>query len=204
MARRQRTLEITDARALRAMAHGARQQIFDLLYGDGLVLTATQAAPRCGLSPSAMSYHLRALERWGIVERAPVDADHRERPWRAAATSLTLGARGGSKPVALSFAAQFIDDFRRKVERWAQSLEPADREHSSTLRRGSVWLTDEEAAALDAEIDASIKALKHGRTAARHPAGAVQRDFYWAMLDRPPAEQDDEAPTGTRQVKRRR
>src|SRR5665811_311433 len=62
------TLALTDPRAIRAIAHEARQLVIDELY-SGSVLTATEAAKICGLSPSAMSYHLRALEKWGIVVR---------------------------------------------------------------------------------------------------------------------------------------
>src|SRR5665647_3712685 len=74
------TLTLTDPRAIRAIAHEARQQVMDELYG-GSVLTATEAAQICGLSPSAMSYHLRALEKWGIVVRDDPSSDGRERPW---------------------------------------------------------------------------------------------------------------------------
>lgn len=76
------TLTLTDPRAIRAIAHEARQQVIDELY-SGSVLTATEAARICGLSPSAMSYHLRALEKWGIVVRDDTSSDGRERPWRA-------------------------------------------------------------------------------------------------------------------------
>jgi DNA-binding transcriptional ArsR family regulator len=88
------TLTLTDPRAIRALAHEARQQVIDELY-SGAILTATEAAQICGLSPSAMSYHLRALEKWGIVVRDDTSGDGRERPWRAAAHSLALG-RGDS------------------------------------------------------------------------------------------------------------
>jgi len=56
------TLTLTDPRAIRAIAHEARQLVIDELY-SGSVITATEAAQICGLSPSAMSYHLRALEK---------------------------------------------------------------------------------------------------------------------------------------------
>ena len=66
---RNKRVVITDPRAIRALAHPARQRIIDELY-SGRVLTATECAELAGLTPSATSYHLRALERWGIVERA--------------------------------------------------------------------------------------------------------------------------------------
>lgn len=38
------------------------------------------AASLVELTPSATSHHLRALERWGVVERDS-SSDGRERPW---------------------------------------------------------------------------------------------------------------------------
>jgi predicted ArsR family transcriptional regulator len=54
--------------------------------------TATQVAAVAGVSPSACSYHLRHLERFGLVERiaAPDGADGRERWWRAGVTGLSI------------------------------------------------------------------------------------------------------------------
>ena len=73
MAKKKRVV-ITDPRAIRALAHPARQRVIDELY-NGQVLTATECAEIAGLTPSAMSYHLRALEKWGIIERAEESAD---------------------------------------------------------------------------------------------------------------------------------
>src|SRR3954467_2895209 len=64
-------------RALRALAHPARLDILERLNSDGPA-TATECAEVVGLSPSACSYHLRALARWGLVEAAD-STDRRER-----------------------------------------------------------------------------------------------------------------------------
>ncbi|HET6740226.1 MAG TPA: helix-turn-helix domain-containing protein, partial [Kribbella sp.] len=82
MAKQKPVVVITDPQAIRALAHPARQRVIDELY-NGRVLTATECAELAGLTPSAMSYHLRALEKWGIIERADETTDGRERPWRA-------------------------------------------------------------------------------------------------------------------------
>lgn len=83
-------IRLTDPRAMRALAHPARIAIMQHLAIEGPA-TATECAEVAGLSPSACSYHLRALERYGFVEEDPSGGpDRRHRPWRAAATSLTL------------------------------------------------------------------------------------------------------------------
>jgi DNA-binding transcriptional ArsR family regulator len=84
-------LKITDPRALRALAHPARIAILQHLALDGPA-TATECAEVAGLSPSACSYHLRALARFGFVEEEPASAaDGRHRPWRARVIAFAIG-----------------------------------------------------------------------------------------------------------------
>lgn len=75
--------QLTDPRALRALAHPIRLALVGLLRRDG-PLTATQAAERLGESSGSCSFHLRQLARYGLVE--PADGGRgREKPWRATA-----------------------------------------------------------------------------------------------------------------------
>ena len=67
---------ISDAAGVKALAHPARLAVIDVLY-SGEILTATQCAEIAGITPSAMSYHLRALERHGIFFRAEGCGDGR-------------------------------------------------------------------------------------------------------------------------------
>src|SRR5512135_1184014 len=73
-----------DAAVMRAMAHPARLALLENLRNTGPA-TATECAGVVGLSPSATSYHLRALARAGLVEAAPGRGDGRERWWRVSA-----------------------------------------------------------------------------------------------------------------------
>src|SRR5579862_5195028 len=75
-------LHLQDPRDIRAIAHPARMAIINAL-ASGDELTATECAELTGLSPSAMAYHLKLLERYGFAEPAPARDDGRERPWRA-------------------------------------------------------------------------------------------------------------------------
>jgi DNA-binding transcriptional ArsR family regulator len=76
-----------DAAVMRAMAHPARLALLEHLRNSGPA-TATECAGVVGLSPSATSYHLRALARAGLVEAAPGRGDGRERLWRIIAKRL--------------------------------------------------------------------------------------------------------------------
>jgi DNA-binding transcriptional ArsR family regulator len=87
---------ITDPRAIRALAHKVRLEVIDELFGSEQTYTATELANSFGLTPSAMSYHLRALEKWGYLVRAASVGDARERHWRAAGNRLQVGDNASS------------------------------------------------------------------------------------------------------------
>jgi len=185
--RKGKTLTLTDPRAIRAIAHQARQQVIDELY-SGAVLTATEAAQICGLSPSAMSYHLRALEKWGIVVRDDTSGDGRERPWKAAAHSLSLGrshnASGAStRQAASAVMSTFMVGLNKAVEAW-MTKDP--RAKGSQASRNRLFLTDEEAAALNDEIDALVERYEFGRTSHNKPDDASARDQYWLLMPHAP------------------
>lgn len=181
------TLTLTDPRAIRAIAHQARQQVIDELY-SGSVLTATEAAQICGLSPSAMSYHLHALEKWGIVIRDEASSDRRERPWRAVAHSLKLG-RGDTSSESMRQAANaviatFMAGLNNTVDAWLekdpQAKDPQAKDAS--MSHGRLYLTDKEAIALNRDLDELIQRYDDGRTSRNKPAEALARDQYWLLL----------------------
>ena len=60
-------IELRDPRALRALAHPLRIQLLGLLRREG-PLTASEAGRRLDESSGITSYHLRQLERFGLVE----------------------------------------------------------------------------------------------------------------------------------------
>ncbi len=87
-----RTLD--DPRSMRALAHPVRIALLELLTLRG-PMTATQCAERVDESPSACSFHLRTLAKYGFVEEDP-DAERtgRQRPWRVVA----IGSRWDRGP----------------------------------------------------------------------------------------------------------
>jgi len=72
--------QIGDAPTMRAMAHPVRLALLEAL-GRHEPLTATEAAEIIGESPSACSFHLRMLAKYGLVEDAG-GGRGRRRPWR--------------------------------------------------------------------------------------------------------------------------
>ncbi|MEU4190646.1 helix-turn-helix domain-containing protein [Kribbella sp. NPDC026611] len=173
-------LVIKDPRAIRALAHPARQVVIDELY-NGKVLTATECAELAGLTPSAMSYHLRALERWGILERADASADGRERPWRAPARSLKVESHSDATG---RVAGQAM--IRTAMDRILQQFVDLDGDDpwdgASSLSTSRLWLTQDEALRFGKELIELVDRYKKGRSAASHPAGARQISSLIAVV----------------------
>src|ERR1700749_2883240 len=76
---------VTDARAMRALAHPLRVALLELMRRDGEI-TATRAAELLGESPGNMSWHLQTLAKYGYIEEAG-GGRGRSRPWRLASAS---------------------------------------------------------------------------------------------------------------------
>src|ERR1700733_8012115 len=99
-------VSLTDPRMMRALAHPARMAIWQHLGLEGPA-TATECAAVAGLSPSACSYHLRTLARYGFVEEDPSHAaDGRERPWRVKIVAFKIPT--GASPPAVRDAAPLL------------------------------------------------------------------------------------------------
>jgi len=182
---------LTDPRAIKALAHPARLAVMDELFA-GRRLTATECAEIAGLSPSAMSYHLRALEKVGIVTRAEAGEDGRERPWRAAGTSVTItAAAAGSRLAHAASAALAVSVLERLGERFAAWLQRSAEEsepwqEASGISSATLWLTLDEAQQVERELE-QIVARYRGRGTSKRPKGArrISLDFVAFPMDPP-------------------
>jgi predicted transcriptional regulator len=81
-------LNLTDPKAIRALAHPLRWSLLDALEQAG-TLTATQAGEMLGESPANCAFHLRTLAKYGFVEEAG-GGRGRVRPWRLRYDSMRL------------------------------------------------------------------------------------------------------------------
>jgi DNA-binding transcriptional ArsR family regulator len=75
-------VEVTDVRALRALAHPLRSRLLGLLRLHGPA-TASRLGRAVGESSGSTSYHLRQLAAYGFVEEVEGEGTARERWWRA-------------------------------------------------------------------------------------------------------------------------
>lgn len=170
--------------ALRALAHPVRLKAIDELFSSQEPRTATELADLCGTSPSAMSYHLRSLARWGVVSRAAASADTRERPWQAAGAKLRLSNTDNRVVEDEVVTALAFDATRDRYRAWShqrRDTAPAG-DTLANIARGDLALTFEEAA----ELDRQINELLEGRDEWHPPETDRQRMVYlWAFFPSP-------------------
>jgi DNA-binding transcriptional ArsR family regulator len=119
--RQEKKVEITDPKAIRALAHAARLEVISELYSTQSSRTATELAQQTGLTPSAMSYHLRALQKWGIVVPAETAGDARERRWKAAGSDFTINSGGGVASPDFAVVDLELQAFRRRANAYART-----------------------------------------------------------------------------------
>jgi DNA-binding transcriptional ArsR family regulator len=190
---------LRDPRAIKALAHPARLAVIEAFFA-GRRLTATECGDIAGLSASAMSYHLRALERWGIIRRSAATGDGRERPWEAAGDRLAVDS---SEPRATAageamLAATMLDRIRAETLAWVANPEPAWYDAVS-ISSGSYWLTVDEARELSEAI-AGVVAGYQRRSAEQGPDGArrVRVAFAVVPVENAPVENGsvENAPVG--------
>lgn len=108
-------MEVTDPRAIRALAHPLRLDLLGRLGADG-PSTAAQCGRALGASQASCSFHLRQLAKYGFVEEAGGGTDRRERRWRL--TGRRLSVRLGSEDDAT--VRQHLE--RLVVEREMQAI----------------------------------------------------------------------------------
>ncbi len=166
-----KTLELTDPRSLRALAHPLRLELMALLRTRG-PLTATEAAELTEESAGSCSFHFRQLAKWGLVEEA-VHGPGRKRPWRATAdvtTWSTLATPDGQnaaeqldRVLAERYFAGLLQWYGRKTS------ESAEWVAASTTTDVQFSLTLEELVRLNQDMRAIL--IRWAEKTADRPAG---------------------------------
>ena len=135
-------VKLTDPRAMRALAHPARLAIMEHLGLDGPA-TATECAEVTGLSPSACSYHLRALARYGFAEEDRASAaDGRHRPWRALVVSLDVDSLADQPRTSRPAARMLLDAARSRNDQIRARYETRQAAFPREWRAAGGWMED--------------------------------------------------------------
>jgi len=95
--------DITDPKALRALAHPLRWKLIEFIGREGTA-TATQCAEETGESVANCSYHLNTLAKYNYVEVAE-GGQGREKPWRLVSNSQSWSDAPGDPEATLAAQA---------------------------------------------------------------------------------------------------
>lgn len=155
---KQRTVQLTEPRALRALAHPVRLELISKLRSGG-PLTATQAGERIGESAASCSFHLRQLAKYGLVEEAG-GGRGRERPWRATAISTEWAARGSddeSDAAGALLTRVVVERYFQSAVEWLERRADEDPEwvDAAGMSDALVYMTPAELR----EFDQGVRAL---------------------------------------------
>ncbi|MGX5694931.1 ArsR/SmtB family transcription factor [Agromyces soli] len=159
---------VLSATALKALAHPLRVRIYDELSAHG-PLTASGLGERLDESSGAMSYHLRQLERAGLVRENTARGKGRERWWERVPGSVAIpDTRTLAPGSAERLAAKLVEDewMRAREQNYREFIADGEAVFGpewldiATADTINLRLTPEQLAELVAEIDAVF--LKFG------------------------------------------
>ena len=172
---------ITDARAMRALAHPLRVALLEAMRRDGEI-TATRAAELLDESPGNMSWHLQTLAKYGFVQETGKGRG-RSRPWRIASDSRSFEtgmtdpeAAAAGEALERAFLERTSDQLRQW---WSRRLTyPVKWRRAAFMSDSVKYLTPAELAAISDEIQAIYTRFADRRAKEKRPAGALPVHLY--------------------------
>jgi DNA-binding transcriptional ArsR family regulator len=168
--------EITDPRAMRALAHPVRLAVLDAMRNEG-ELTATRAADLLNQSPGNMSWHLQTLAKYGFIVEAE-GAKGRSRPWKIAPGTNKFNpteAVPGSLDAAERLVITVLDrSFEQLQEWWRQHKDFGDAWfNTSFIKEDTSFLTPAELAEISEQMDQLLSRYDERSDPGQRPADAL-------------------------------
>ena len=173
-------LEITDPKAMRALAHPTRLSLLERLQRDGPA-TAAELAGRLGTTSATTGRHLGLLGTFGLVTR---DGS----VWRAVAKGLYFepGDDAESQAAYRALANQMFlrsDELPRQWLAHDEPRLPPDWLRVSGLSNARMLMSVDEAAALDAEMEKLLEPYVTRETADAPPDARHVRWLRYVLPD---------------------
>jgi hypothetical protein len=181
---------VSEALALRALAHPVRWKLIDVLTSEGTV-TATRCSELIGESTATCSYHLGVLAKYGYITRV-AGSQWREKPWRLVKPDIHVSSASGNVEQASAARAVAESLLDYELARLKESIrqagqEPAEWQGTHKIMGATPWLTAAELRQAIAEIGQVIdKYSGRGQAAAERPADARPARLFAAAAPMPP------------------
>jgi predicted ArsR family transcriptional regulator len=150
-----RPREITDPKAMRALAHPVRIALLEA-FTDTDTLTATEAGERVGESPANASFHLRQLAKYGFVEEAE-GGTGRRRPWKLKHRGMSFSdvhddpeIAGAARVLGRTLRDRYLARAQRAHEE--RHALPKEWREVTGINQMGLYVTPQELATLNEEI----------------------------------------------------
>lgn len=167
---------ITDPKALRALAHPLRWKLIEVIQREGIA-TATQCAEETGESVANCSYHLNLLAKYEYIEPAE-GGQGREKPWKLVSQSQSISDVGVDRETELAAQAAssaFLDYALAQIKErhLTAPLEPEEWRRVVGVNNSTDFMTPAEVEELTDTITQLMNKYKARRTdPSLRPAGA--------------------------------
>jgi DNA-binding MarR family transcriptional regulator len=130
-----------------------------------------------GLSPSATSYHLRELAKYGLVEQAPSRGDGRERVWRGTSAHVSIAGEDRepeTRAAERALVSLYLDRDARRLEEWLDrhDEEPVAWQQAGGIMGSTLLMTVDELTALSEKVRELVEPYQLRTRRASPPDGA--------------------------------
>ena len=178
------SIDVTDPRALRALAHPLRGRLLGWLrtYGPS---TASRLAQEFGESSGSTSYHLRQLAAYGFVEELSDEGNGRDRWWRARHRSTHFESADfisdpGAREAVDELLHRQLGQQRRLLANYAEESQQLDDEWraAASLNDWGLRLSPEAVHELAEELNAVIARWRDTREEPDQPFVSVLLDLF--------------------------
>jgi DNA-binding transcriptional ArsR family regulator len=193
-------MEISDPKAIRALAHPVRLDLLQVLGASGPA-TAAQCGRVLGVSQASCSFHLRQLATYGFVEDAGPGHDRRERRWRITDPRLSVRiSSGGDLVVRQQIERLVVEREMQAILDYSLRPDGASREwqRKAGIVTGMAVLSPDEAAAIKEQWIALLAPYIAGARADDGQVQPGQRHVRYFMAATPmpdPEPEDSEDPS---------
>ena len=113
------TLTVDRPEQLKALGHPLRLRVLEELGGNSETLTNRELAQRLGVDPGHLHFHVRMLQKAGLIERAD-GGQRREKPYRSAAKAIRVAPELTSAGLSGDLHAAMLDEVQRSFAKFAE------------------------------------------------------------------------------------
>jgi DNA-binding transcriptional ArsR family regulator len=191
---------ILDAGAVKALAHPLRFQLLELLVEHGPA-TASGLGRILGENSGSTSYHLRQLEKHGLIEEASEVGNARDRYWRAAEGGWTLRGfemlqRADTSEAASALLDEVVRARVERVQRWHREghLWGEDWVETTIEATGRMRLSRDQLAEMTTELVAVMDRFRHEQQPDDAPDTATIAVHLEAFPTEPPPSDPSPSP----------